>query len=361
MPTKHKIKWKSIIKNTLIILGIVFGIFAFYKLSFFVMPFIIAFIIASMAEPIIRLLMRKTKILRKYAVPLTLLVFLGFLGLTVTLIIIRLISEVKSAAVILPDLASGLYDDINFWIKSYKDIFDWLPTEITDSIGSILLDFSKSITNLLKSITKGAYTTAISIPEAFLFTIVTALSTFFISNDREKISRFFTAQFPEKWINKTKDIINDMFSALAGYIKAQLIIVVVVFFILFAGFSIIRVKYSLLLAFIISIVDALPIFGTGAFLIPWSIYSFFTGNIRMGISLLVLYGIALIVRQLIEPKIVGDQIGVHPLVTLMAMYVGLKVFGFIGLILGPIFVLILRNIIIGMLKDRTIKDIINSE
>jgi sporulation integral membrane protein YtvI len=361
MLNRRELKRARIIKIGLVVIGIVLGIFLFYKLSFYVMPFIIAFIIASIIEPIIRFLMRKTKMPRKIAAPITLLFFLCSFGVIITLIVIRLINEIKSVAVILPDIAANLYMDITIWVNKGIDIFQWLPPEVTDNIGSVLSDFSKNLTNLLKSITKGAYVTAVSIPEALLFTIITILSTFFISNDREKISRFFTAQFPKRWIDKAKDIMNDMFSALVGYLKAQLIIMMITFAELFIGFTIIRVRYSLLLAFIISIADALPILGTGGFLVPWSIYSFFTGNIRMGVSLLILYGIVLIVRQLIEPKIVGAQIGVYPLVTLIAMYTGLKIFGFIGLILGPILVLVIRNIMIGILKNRTIKDLIEAK
>ena len=361
MFSRRELKRARIIKIGLVIAGTVTGIFLFFKLSFYVMPFIIAFLIASIVEPIIRFLMRKAKMPRKIAVPITLLFFICSFGVIITLIIVRLINEIKSVAVILPDIATNLYADITVLVNKGIDVFQWLPPEITDNIGSILSDLSKNLTNLLKSITKGAYITAVSIPEALLFTIITILAAFFIANDREKISRFFTAQFPESWINKVKGIINDMFSALAGYIKAQLIIMMITFIELFIGFTIIRVRYSLLLAFIISILDAFPILGTGGFLVPWSIYSFFAGNIRIGVSLLILYGIVLIVRQLIEPKIVGTQIGIYPLVTLMAMYTGLKIFGFMGLILGPIIVILIRNIMVGILKNRTIKDLIEAK
>jgi sporulation integral membrane protein YtvI len=358
MPSKRELRRARIIKIGLAIIGIIIGIVVLYNLSVYFMPFLIAFIIASIIEPIIRFLMRKARIPRKVAAPLTLLFFLCSFGVIIILIIIRLINEIKSVAIILPDIITNLYANMTVWIDKSIDVFQWLPSEITDTIGGILSDLSKNLANLLRSITKGAYITAISIPEALLITIITIISTFFISNDRERISKFFTAQFPEKWINKLKTIINDMFSALIGYLKAQLIIMVITFVELFLGFTIIRVRYSLLLAFIISIVDALPILGTGGFLIPWSIYSFFAGNIRLGVSLLILYGIVLIVRQLIEPKIVGTQMGMYPLVTLIAMYTGLKTLGFLGLILGPVLMLVIRNIITGILKNRTIKELI---
>lgn len=110
---------------------------------------------------------------------------------------------------------------------------------------------------------------------------------------------------------------------------------------------------------IISIVDALPILGTGTILIPWAIYSFLTGNVRMGLSLFILYCIVLIVRQLIEPKIVSEQIGIHPLLTLIAMYTGLNLLGFFGLIIGAITLLLLKNILMGIFKGKSLNEIIS--
>ena len=105
------------------------------------------------------------------------------------------------------------------------------------------------------------------------------------------------------------------------------------FVIVFTGFSLLRIKYSFLLALLISIFDAFPFFGTGAFLIPAAIYNLFTHNIKSGLGFLAIYGCVIITRQLIEPKIVGDNIGLHPLATLMSMYAGMKLMGILGLIL----------------------------
>jgi sporulation integral membrane protein YtvI len=360
MLNRNKIKRARMIKTGLAILAVIAGIFLFYKLSFYIMPFIIAFIISSIVEPIIRFLMKKAKLPRKIAAPVTILFFLCSFGVIIVLAIIRLIHEIKSIAVILPDIISDLYFNLTSWINKGIDIVGWLPSEISDTVLNVVTDISKNLTNLLSRVTKGAYTTAISIPEALLFIIITLLATYFISSDRERISNYFTSQFPKKWTKRAKYIIDDMFSAFLGYIKAQLIIMAITFMELFAGFLIIGIKYSLLLAFIISILDALPILGTGGFLIPWSLYSFFTGNIRLGVSLLILYGIALTVRQLLEPKIIGTQIGLYPLVTLIAMYVGLKTIGIFGLILGPIILLVVKNIMSGILKNKSIKDFFES-
>lgn len=234
----------------------------------------------------------------------------------------------------------------------------WLPPEITDNLGSVISNISATITNLGKSIVKGAYTTAISFPEALVFTLITIMATYFMSSDRERISAVLTRHLPESWIKRILIIKKDMFSALFGYLRAALIIMAITFTELFIGFNIIGVGYPLLLAFLIAIIDALPVLGTGGVLIPWAIYSFVTNDIKMGVSILVLYVVVLVIRQVIEPRVVGHQIGVYPLLTLTAMYIGLQLIGFAGLILGPITFLLIRNIIIAIYKNRTFKNII---
>ena len=102
--------------------------------------------------------------------------------------------------------------------------------------------------------------------------------------------------------------------------------------------------YALILGIAISIIDALPILGTGTVLIPWGLGAIFTGNVRLGLYLLILYGICFLVRQLLEPKIISGQIGLHPLVTLMTMYAGLRTIGLLGMIIGPVIALIIKNI-----------------
>jgi len=239
-----------------------------------------------------------------------------------------------------------------------NDVYQWLPYEITSNIGNIISSVSNSLIKIANSIVSGAFSTVVLLPEVLVFTIVTILSTFFIASDREKIINFFKNQLPESWIKKIISIKEDMFNALFGYIRAQLILMSITFTELYIGLTIIGIRYTLLLAFLIAIIDALPVFGTGGILIPWAIYNFLTGDIKRGISLFVLYLIVLIIRQLIEPKILGHQIGVYPLLTLISMYVGLRLIGVFGLILGPITFLLLKNIFSGILKGRTLKEMI---
>lgn len=353
--------WKKALKLFAVFAGVFVGVFLLYKIAHYVAPFIIAFAIASLMEPIIKFMQKRLGISRKFAAPIVLVVVLAILATVLTLLVTKLVNEIISFIYVAPDLFTSLYNKLQVLLDEATKLYQWLPADISQNLQGTLANLSTSLVALTKQVGKGAYQTAISIPEAIIFTIITILATYFISSDREKISVYFYSQLPQSWVNRVRSIRTDMFSALFGYIRAQLIMMSITFTELFIGFNIIHIKYTLLLAVLIALIDALPVLGTGGVLIPWALFSFITGDMRMGISLLILYFIVLIVRQLIEPKVLGHQIGVYPLLTLMAMYGGLKLVGVVGLILGPITFLLLKNIFSGIIHDRSIKDILNKD
>lgn len=349
---------KRIALFALVVFSVIAGVFLLFKLAFFLLPFLLAFGLSSLMEPLISMLYKKLRISRKVSSPILLLLLIAIIVTLLVLGVLRLINEIRGLILSAPAFFTSLYAQINELMIEGSQYIDWLPTEITDNLGGILSNLSNTITNFGKAVVKGAYVTAISVPEAIIFVIITSLATFFMAKDREKIAAVFMHQLPEAWIERILKIKNDLFNAIFGYLKAALIIMCITFTELLIGLSIIGVKYALLLAFLIAIIDALPVLGTGGVLIPWSLYSFITGDIRMGISILVLYVVVLVIRQIVEPKVVGQQIGVYPLLTLFAMYTGLKLIGFAGLILGPISFLLIRNILTTIYKDKPIKEII---
>ena len=215
-----KIKNLKLLKIILAFLGLILAAFVVVKISPYLVPFIIAFIIASIIEPIIRFLMNKIKIRRKLAAPIVLTFFILAFVLIITLIVARLIREIKSISATLPEITSNIYAFINSLISKGVDIFEWLPVNITGNIGNIISKLYETVSDILNSVVKGAYITAASIPR-LLFIVMTIVSTYFISSDREKMSNFFSTQFPKKWIDQVKNITTNMFSALIGYIKAQ--------------------------------------------------------------------------------------------------------------------------------------------
>ena len=358
MDEKYKVSLKKFGIFCLVVISVLGGVFLAVKLAFFLMPFLIAFALSSLMEPLIKVLDSKLRIKRKFSAPIILLLLLAIIVTLVVLGVLRLIEEIKGLIVSAPSFFANLYTEISELIIKGEEYFEWMPVEITDNLGSIITNLSNTVTNFGKALVKGAFVTAISLPEAIIFTIITILATFFMVKDRHRIAAVIRRHLPESWVNRILAIKNDLFMAIFGYLRAALIMMVITFTELFIGLSIIQEKYALLLAFLIAFIDALPVLGTGGVLIPWSIYSFITGDIRMGVSVIILYFVVLVVRQVVEPKVVGQQIGVHPLLTLLAMYIGLRLIGLIGLILGPITFILIRNILVTIYRNRTIREII---
>ncbi len=205
--------------------------------------------------------------------------------------------------------------------------------------------FSGGLSAILVKISSFMIGFAKNIP-AFLISVFASIFTaFFLLKDNSFLKNFFTAFFGEKVLLRFAEIKNSLLDVAFSYLKAQFIIGSIIFAVLFGGFLYLGINYSLLLAFFTAIVDAAPILGTGAVLIPISIFNFIMGDSSLGWGVLILYGIAILTRQLCEPKIIGQKLGIHPLLTLFSLYAGLKLLGIAGLILGPVGALLIKNLI----------------
>lgn len=351
------------VKLTIIAIGIflatILGIFLIFKISIYLAPFIIAFIISTSIEPIVRFLMKRTKMSRRISAIITVLSVITCVMVVLTLLIIRLYKEAVSLSQTLPLYANNLYQNINNFTEKFLSFYTTLPEEFTKTLENMFKSSIQTLTAFLNSIVRGILGVAVLIPQAVIFLSATILSTYFFSSDRTKILNFIKENLPRDWMEVLLTIKEDIFITLWGYIKAQGILLLITFLQLFIGFLLIGIEHSILLASILSILDILPIVGPGSVMIPWAIYQFFVGNLTKSIMLLVLYGTILTVRQLIEPKVLSRQIGLHPLAALMSLYVGFLVFGYLGLIMGPITVLVFKNIVSSViLKKRTLREFI---
>jgi sporulation integral membrane protein YtvI len=166
-----------------------------------------------------------------------------------------------------------------------------------------------------------------------------------------------TDALPNSWVKKITDVIAKCFTSLGQYLKALMILITLTFVELLIAFLFLDVDYPLLIALIGALIDALPILGISALLLPWAIYSAITGELGFGIALVVLYLIMTVVRQLVEPKVVSSNIGTHPFITLLCMYLGFKVVGIAGLLIGPILMIIFKNVFSTMFKTGYFKNI----
>jgi sporulation integral membrane protein YtvI len=186
-----------------------------------------------------------------------------------------------------------------------------------------------------------------------IFVLVSVISAFYFSVDLKKINESVMSPLSEKWQKRlvgVKDIILD---TVVKYLRSYFIIMLITFSILIIGFLILGVKYYFVLSALFAAIDILPVLGVGTMLIPWGIFSLATGNFKLGMGLLVLYAVIIITRQILEPKIIGVSLGIHPLLTLFSMYLGFTLFGIGGMILAPLVTLIIKSAVSGASRYRS--------
>ncbi len=212
----------------------------------------------------------------------------------------------------------------------------------------------ETLSSLLEGVTK--------LPSFFIFVGITLISTYFICTDKLYILDQMEHHLPKTWLKRLMIHLKNIVSSLGCYLKAEFILVGISFVITLIGLCILsylgmNVKYPLLAAIAIGFVDALPILGSGTVIIPWAVLSAIDGDIHLAIYLLIILTITSIVRQLIEPKVVSKQIGIHPIFTLISMYTGFKFIGIIGLLVGPIILIVLTNVYSTLIDRGVVKSI----
>lgn len=329
--------------SKLLIIGLtIFGIYFFSTtFIFYILPFVIGWIIASIIEPWVNFLSHHTKLPRGLAAFFSTAIFLILTGSIIALLGAIVVVELTKLSIQLPEYSEKISTYSTELLGHMQALYINLPPDIAQSIINGLYGLLNSATALFGKIISSFMGFLSGIPGFLVFLLVTILSTFFIVRDKKEITRFIIAQIPNSQRSNIKVLKHDLLFALTGYIKAQLILMSLTFVESAIGLTIIGIDYSVLLALLASIIDALPILGSGSVYVPLILWKIFTGSYQTAIYLGILYGLIVFVRQLLEPKILGNQIGLYPLVTLMAMYIGLQIFGVIGLIIGPISLIVL--------------------
>lgn len=301
-------------------------------------PFIIAYFLSLIVNPMVNGIEKRFHLPRSVCAILVIVLTVGVLGGIITGIIWKVVDEIRNVYEDLPTIYENVYIT---WIKIsefFSDFVAMLPEKMQnvfdDSVNQAMGWFADLASNT--QFMRSAGNIAKKLPSIFVVTIVFILSLFFMITDAKKVSLAVKKPFSEEFIQKMEDFKYDLKKYVGGYIKAQLTIMCISFTILLIGLSILKVKYALVIALAVAILDALPFFGSGAVLWPWSIVAFIMGDALMGIGLIIIYLAVILIRQFIEPKIVSQNIGIHPLMTLMSMYVGFRIFSIGGMILGPL-------------------------
>jgi sporulation integral membrane protein YtvI len=352
------------IRFIVVIAIVIIAAVSFYFIWKVAYPFIIAIVIALMINPFVNWLERKGRLPRTGAVIVSLILIVSiFVGL-ITLLIAEIVSGADYLSNEVPQHVETLVKYIEDFIVAnviplyhqiaglFKSLdagqqgtilqnIETAGSKIATSAGEFLQNFLQKLPRLISWI-----------PNAATVLVFATLATFFISKDWYKLSEKAEKYIPGKAISSGEKVFIDLKKALFGFIRAQFTLISITAVIVLIGLLILRVDYAITIALVSGLVDILPYLGTGAVFVPWIAYEFITGDINLGIGLSVLYSIVVVQRQIMEPKILSSSIGLDPLATLVALFVGFKLVGFLGLILGPVSLVILTTLRrAGVFKD----------
>ena len=307
-------------------------------------PFAVAFLLSRMLEPFVRFAAKgfwRIRLKRSVASAVGTALLFGIAGVLVSALITRLVQELIGAAKHLPQMIAWAGQEAAPYLRElYERFQSVLPASLPAFVESGLGELSQSAVRwagaLSAALTSGAWSTAASIPHALLSIVLMVMGTYYMSADRARIAAFFHRTFPTGVMNRSRLISTRLWRALLSQLRSQLTVSMVITLFLMVVLAAFRVPYGLLAGLLIGVGDALPVLGAGLFLIPWSIVSFLTGKAATGILLVALYAGAVVIRQVLEPRIVGRNLGLYPLATMVAMYAGYRALGFLGLLAGPV-------------------------
>lgn len=353
--------WSKVVKRIFILALTIGLILICFKLSVFYMPFLVSFVLALLLEPIIRFFMKKFKWTRRFsAIFVMVIAILIIVGILVWGVV-TLFSEANN----LLDSSEMYYNKAKEFINNATqniNIMDRIPEELRTSIQNVENNVVTSITDWITGVLTGITNWIMEVPNIILAVFFSIMSLYFLCTDKIYMIDQLEHHLPETWMKKLTKHLKGIIKALGEYLRAEATLIFISFVISLIGLTIysmigLNIPFPLLAALGIAFIDALPILGSGTVMVPWSILSALNGDIVLGVAIIGLWAIMSIVRQFLEPKLIGKHIGIHPAFTLIAMYTGYKLWNVTGLIIGPILLIILKNIFAGMLDKGVMKAI----
>jgi sporulation integral membrane protein YtvI len=304
----------------------------------FFLPFVIGWAIAVIANPLVRFLEKRLKIVRKHSSMLIVVAVLALIIGVIYLLVSKLIAEAAGLARDIPGYYESASVGMETLLLKAERFLQFLPLGIQDSVNQFFAHMGEYLNVAVQKIASPTVIVAgnvvKSIPAALVYTVVTIFSSYLFIVDRDKIMEVIHRYMPVDGTRYYRYFKKDVKHLVGGYFLAQFKIMFIIAAVLAAGFLVLGVDYALLLAVLIAILDFLPILGTGTVLIPWALIRLVSGQYAFAFGLFIIYVLTLVLRQIIQPKIVGDTMGLDPLMTLLFLYLGFKISGIAGMILA---------------------------
>lgn len=339
---------KVVTNIVMALIVILFCIFILPKCILFFMPFIIGWIISLIAAPIVRFFEEKLKVKRKAVSAIVIIAVLAAVIMLVYGIGSKVVKEVLDLLSEMPDIWESIQKEFGAVGANLDGVYSRMPKDMQVTLSRVSVELSESLGNWMSNAgsptLEAVGNVAKHIPDIFLGTIICILASYFFVADKSYMSDAFKKYVPDS-VRYRFDLIRRSFrKAIGGYFKAQFKIELWVYILLVIGFAILGVRYALLVALGIAFLDFLPVFGTGTVMLPWALIELLGKNYKMMFGLLALWLIGQLVRQIIQPKIVGDSIGMDAIPTLFLLYIGYRFAGVVGMILAVPIGIILINL-----------------
>ena len=323
---------------------IVFAYLFFEYLFTFIAPFFIGWLLSLIFAPFVNFLEKKAHVPRWIGSLVSILLLLGFFSSIVVGLCKKLYTEAQLFYESLPHYIYDLQLAIEKVSNSIENAITYLPVNIQPYLGPSLDALLAAVPSLLQSGGSQSFSMIKAIPNLLMILIVALISSYFFTKDKALISALIKKHFHILFEGRFAKAGKHLKYSVIGYIKTQLILMIYTFSACLVGLLLLRSPYALLLSVVISLIDALPFFGSGFILCPGAVIYLVMGEPYIALGYVIIYLCVNSIRQILQPKILGTQIGLHPLWILISMYVGLKCIGLLGMIIGPILAVLLKAI-----------------
>jgi len=313
----------------------------------FFMPFVIGYLISLVASPLVKFFEKQFKIQRRASSAFVVIAVIAVVILAAYLVGSKLVEETADFARELPEMWESIQEDFVRVGQRLSVFYQYIPKAITNTINNVASNIQTYLGEVVADLSSPTIEAlgrfAKNLPNILISIIMCLLSSYFFVADKGYVMGMVGKVLPKTLFERLQMIFCSFKKAVGGYFKAQIKIELWMYLLLGVGFSVLKIKYAFVIAIGVAFLDMLPFFGTGTVLIPWTIVEFLSGDYTRVIGLLIIWGVGQLARQLIQPKIVGDSMGLSPIPTLVLLYVGYKVGGMIGMIVAvPIGIIVLN-------------------
>lgn len=342
-----KTYWKVFMNLGIVCLIILFCIFVLPRLIVYFMPFVVGWVIGLIASPLVKFFEKKLKVKRKAGSAFVIIAVIGLVILAGYLVGGKLIEQVVEFVGDIPQIWNAVQADFQEIGTKLSVAYQYIPGDVRIALEGILSNIEVYFGGLVERASEPTLEAlsrfAKNLPNIVISVIMCLLFTYFYVADREYIPGLLAKAVPKSLLERLELIKRGFTRAVGGYFKAQLKIEIWMYLLLGIGFSILQVKYAFVIAIVVAFLDLLPFFGTGTVLLPWAVIKFLSADYKMVIGLLIIWGVGQLARQVIQPKIVGDSVGLSPIPTIVLLYVGYKAAGVVGMIIAvPIGIIVLN-------------------